>query len=808
MTAALRRRLLFLTVLACAVVFVFYQGLFRGGVFVYRDAAHFYYPLFEFIQSEWDSGRVPAWNPYEGFGKPLVAEASSSVFYPGKLVFFSPLSYDWDYRLYIVGHVVLAAAGAAYLARRWRRSPLAATLAGISYAFSGSVLMQYCNVIFLVGAAWLPFAIAATDRMLIRRTLWDAALFGAALALMTLGGDPQMAYNAVGLALLYAILLWRRDCHFSNLLWWNRRAVLFAGAAVIAFALAAVQVLPTLEYLRGTARAETTLSERFACDFKAGPEHLRHIYEFSVGPWRFTELLWPNFGGMEFPLNQRWMDAIPAEGRIWNPTLYMGILPAALAAWGLRFRRRNLRLRWMSWTAVLGLLAAMGWYGPGWILHELRIASGSDPGDWAISAPCGGLYWLMTVALPGYASFRYPAKLLVVAALGLSLTAAFGWDRLRVGPNRGFSRLLAGIAAASGVGIVVNLAVRPWWNDWLRRTPPNPLYGPLDVAGAADVMLWGMCQTLLIVGVCLVLLPAIRRGRMPAAVLLVLITVVDIITANRWIVAFGPAGLYEERGEPIAALLPSGDKTDGKSPPFPRVYRWRRWLPPSFRETSSEERLVQLFRWDRDSLYPKYSLSQRVGMIDVRGTMVSGSVADYLGRLVDETDGRIVSFAEPPPAETVVVPANRTVEGADRIDSPLEDVGVWRLRRFRPWIGLLTDEDDPSGKIVAPRQCTLVSFKPGRAVVDVVLDRPGTLVFTGFNTPDWRARVFTVHGRSQACLFHVGEIGRSVSLGRGSSRIVLQYSPKSLYGGMMLSMVGWGVLAVSAGWRYRKRLFG
>ena len=40
----------------------------------------------------------------------------------------------------------------------------------------------------------------------------------------------------------------------------------------------------------------------------------------------------------------------------------------------------------------------------------------------------GGLYWLMTVVLPGYVYFRYPAKLLVIAALGLSMLAARGWD--------------------------------------------------------------------------------------------------------------------------------------------------------------------------------------------------------------------------------------------------------------------------------------------------------------------------------------------------------------------------------------------
>ncbi len=54
------------------------------------------------------------------------------------------------------------------LARYGGASVLAAGQAGLAYAFSGSVLFQYCNVIFLVGAAWLPFALVATDRLLMR----------------------------------------------------------------------------------------------------------------------------------------------------------------------------------------------------------------------------------------------------------------------------------------------------------------------------------------------------------------------------------------------------------------------------------------------------------------------------------------------------------------------------------------------------------------------------------------------------------------------------------------------------------------
>src|SRR5438874_1054214 len=39
--------------------------LVRDQQFAYRDAAHFYYPLYLRVQQEWAAGRVPLWEPEE-----------------------------------------------------------------------------------------------------------------------------------------------------------------------------------------------------------------------------------------------------------------------------------------------------------------------------------------------------------------------------------------------------------------------------------------------------------------------------------------------------------------------------------------------------------------------------------------------------------------------------------------------------------------------------------------------------------------------------------------------------------------------
>ena len=132
----------------------------------FRDSAYLYYPLFQWIDAQWAAGEVPLWNPYCNFGVPVVGDGTSSVFYPGKLIFFCRfLSFPARYGIYLAIHIPLAAAGVYWFARTMKANQFGATLAAFSYAFGGSVLFQVTNVIYLVSAAWLPFALCCVWRM-------------------------------------------------------------------------------------------------------------------------------------------------------------------------------------------------------------------------------------------------------------------------------------------------------------------------------------------------------------------------------------------------------------------------------------------------------------------------------------------------------------------------------------------------------------------------------------------------------------------------------------------------------------------
>jgi hypothetical protein len=191
------------------------RTIVRGEQFAYRDAAHYYYPLHQRVQAEWEAGRWPLWEPEENSGMPLLGNPTAAVLYPGKLV-FALLPYPLAARVYIMGHTLLAFAAMLALLRHAGTSWVGSALGALAYAFGGPVLFQYCNIIYLVGAAWLPLGFRASDRWLRLGRRIALAELAVVLAMETLGGDPESAYLTGLCAAGYAV----------GLAWLGQRGVL------------------------------------------------------------------------------------------------------------------------------------------------------------------------------------------------------------------------------------------------------------------------------------------------------------------------------------------------------------------------------------------------------------------------------------------------------------------------------------------------------------------------------------------------------------------------------------------------------
>ena len=213
----MRRYSTFVLILACfATLFLccYAPTLFDNRQFGYRDAAQYYYPLYQRVQKEWNSGRWPLWEREENAGMPLLGNPTAAVLYPGKLI-FAIMPYAWGARIYVMAHTALAFLAMLILVRSWRTSWVGSVISGFSYAFGTPILFQYSNVIYLVGAAWLPLGFYAVDRWVRLGRRWGLVGVAIVWAMQILGGDPQSAY----------ILGWAAAGYAAGIAWSRSRVV-------------------------------------------------------------------------------------------------------------------------------------------------------------------------------------------------------------------------------------------------------------------------------------------------------------------------------------------------------------------------------------------------------------------------------------------------------------------------------------------------------------------------------------------------------------------------------------------------------
>ena len=862
------------------LLWMFGGVLATSSLLAYRDASHFFAHLFQLINTEWSAGRIPLWNPYNNCGTPLLANATSSVFYPGKLIFLLPVPYAWCYNLYVILHVVLAGWFAYKLSRNWATSQSGAAICAISYAFSGTVLYQYGNVIFLIGAAWLPAAIWVTDRMLRERSIrWSCGL-GVILALVVLGGDPQMAYHIGLLALLYGVIIWRKGDHRqARATFWQRSLILLSIAAVCGIGLGAIQVLPTLEWSRECVRGRSVLPRNIyqipgylAGDARydkysrvnwydelvgkaSNPSPSEPIYEYSLPPWRLAEFVWPWFSGSSLSQYRRWIYAI-AQERDWVPSLYFGVLPFVLAISGWKIRNTDPRTAWMSLGLALSLIASLGKYGLGFGIHCVaRLGDNSAVGD-----AFGGLYWCMTVLLPGYAQFRWPSKILVITAICASVLAGMAWDRMVSGDRQAndrrlrVQRILLVLCMASVVGAVVITLLQNWE---VVSLPESSYLGPFDTAGAFRDVLTSFILT---ATVCMVVLLLLRWDeRQPASkwqLCLLAVVVIDVGIANRWMISATPANLLTNESV-FHTILAESESKYGVDQPF-RVFR-ESFLPGKWRQISSADRFAEFHEWASQTLYPMYHYNADVQLVSVRSeTLRNFDHMHFLSPAQWPTaDGQLMN-AQPlnaidaMNAKYLIVPTAMRDDlsnqlGADSTAlqtiarSTIPDLGEFqclynRNHLPRSWIvhdvevipridrrdygrivetrmkiafpgeidlrqTAVVESDDLDGfshsDLNGEEPCQVVQYTPQRVEIDVTMVEHGMVVLSDLYESNWRAFDQRPDGSVEPLkIYRTNRMMRGVILEPGQHRIVFEYSPTSFYVGAWISVLAWALVLI------------
>jgi hypothetical protein len=370
----MREDRLALGILALAGVLIFAAPLARREVFTFRDHAVYFVPLRYFTADVMREGRLPLWNPYNASGEPWLANPQTAVLYPPQWLFLL-LPFETAYVAYLMLHVIFLG-GTSYLLFRRNASAGAAMVGALAMMACGPTLSLLDVGTILTTLAWLPlvFWLGASRA---DRTARPIAVDAAVLALTFLAGEPFFAAFA---AACYAsiVIAARRD---------GRSALEVIGVGAGAAAIAAVQILPFLEWLRGTNRGIVMTGASAASHAMPLENWLRLVIPPRVSA-EGDPLLLPQF----------------------IPMMYAGVVVVAAALVGMVVSRKRVAIGW----ALLILVAAF-----------------------------------FSAGLAGGAPIRYPLRMIPIGMIGVAGFAVAGWDRFR--PRRFWVDCLVALVIAGDV---------------------------------------------------------------------------------------------------------------------------------------------------------------------------------------------------------------------------------------------------------------------------------------------------------------------------------------------------------------------
>jgi hypothetical protein len=366
--------------------------LLFGGI----DGCFYFYPMTACGMDLWRHGEIPLWSSLIHCGFPLLADGQGALLYPLNLLFYLLFSSPMANNLSIVLQTLLTAAFMYAFVRRLGSTPWSAVVAGWIWVFFGPI-GQSIGSPALNGLTWWPLLFLIADRLAKRFDRRLVVLAASLMGMSWLGGFPQTAFYGIFASSIYLLFqVSVRSCGR-----WRSAIAPVCGwgaAVVLGIALAAPQILPTMEMSRMSIRAG-------GADFTFAS---------------FGSMFPTGFAGLIFP---KW--SMLADYMLAGSNLFTGYI--CLAAVVLTIRRKDMPpVHLFFWVLVLlGCVLGMGKYTP--------------------------LYKLVHM-VPGFGFFRYPYRFLYWTMFGIAVLCPAGLDRLLASPAGGLRDIRRMIAAT---GIVV-----------------------------------------------------------------------------------------------------------------------------------------------------------------------------------------------------------------------------------------------------------------------------------------------------------------------------------------------------------------
>ncbi len=410
------------------------------------DVLHLLLPGLATTEAAFSRGELPLWDPSQALGLPHIDQVHYGVFYPPAWL---PLLFGvYGLGLMALVHVLVAGWGMLLYLRTIDRSTAACVVGAVCFACSAWVMARL-HAFPVVGAAvWTPWILWGLERGARNRSWRPRMVAAAAVALSVFANFPQVTMWVLLLAGLLEVVrvpAWMRARQGGP------ESLLAAGLTVaLGLALAAPQVLPTAEYLRGeSARSDQTV-EALLADGLEWPLlwHLISPNHYSAAPLDRPDRPHP-VALMDLEQAERPVAINRAE-----TSMGIGALGLVLALVALVFGRN---WRTLTFSAVtVGVFALLLWPGALALAYDV---------------------------LPPI-RFGNPKRLLLLSTFALSVLAAGGVDLVRT-PRLPVT-VVAWILSVVGLAVAVMLRlsvpsaalaedVDTWAGQLLRQAGRNPL---------------------------------------------------------------------------------------------------------------------------------------------------------------------------------------------------------------------------------------------------------------------------------------------------------------------------------------------
>jgi hypothetical protein len=400
------------------------------------DGLIFNIPIRVAVANLFHGGSLPLWNPYFFGGMPLFAAAQAGVLFPLNwfyLVFSVPVATN----LMMLSSYMVAALGAYLYARRSGSNVAGAALTSLTWQGSAFLIGQIGHTNILHTAALLPWLLWGIDGYGETGKRSRGFLLAVLVAVHVFAGHHQTLVYALLVAAAYALVMWRGRTVAEQAAG-SRTAYLHSLIFIAAgLALAAAQLVPTLELLRESMRSDASY------DF---------FTSFSLPP----HFLWAFFAPYVVGGGDGQLFRAPYVGPAYYAEYvgYVGLGTIALAVVAVALQR-DARTKFYTVVVLAGLILALGRYAP------------FD-------------FYKLIYAVPVLSLFRVPARHLMEVEFALAVLAGRGLTAIMAAHDR--AKTLRWVAIAGAVVLVLTcLAItvgRPANFQLGRNAPVSILRAP------------------------------------------------------------------------------------------------------------------------------------------------------------------------------------------------------------------------------------------------------------------------------------------------------------------------------------------